>query len=191
LLVFFISIAFMSDQLSFANESARRDLPDPMKNVKEACKSTAQTLCKDIKPGRGRVVQCLMEAHEKNQITDASCKTSIDEAKKHLAPRMGLNAAGRLEKREEIEAKVKSACKQETETFCPGKEIGKGLIHCLRENKDKFTGKPEAKACEDALKDIPPPPQLGEGQGGPRGPKLPGGMGGFSKKLPPGLNPGH
>ncbi len=51
------------DQLSPACEENIARAKEEIKEAKEACHDDIQTLCKDVKPGGGRIVQCLRQ-HE-------------------------------------------------------------------------------------------------------------------------------
>jgi hypothetical protein len=52
-----------------------------MAAMKDACKSDAETLCKDVKPGRGgsALTQCL-QSHETD--LSAACKDTLPKSKK-------------------------------------------------------------------------------------------------------------
>jgi len=49
-----------------------------MEKVHEACKGDAEKLCKDVKPGGGRIARCLKE-HQ--QQVSPGCKNAMQEAK--------------------------------------------------------------------------------------------------------------
>lgn len=48
--------------------------------VREACRADVERLCKDIKPGGGRVHECLRTHHD--ELSDG-CKGAIKEARQH------------------------------------------------------------------------------------------------------------
>ena len=50
------------------------------KEFAEACKADAETLCKGVQPGQGRVVRCLSQNKDK---LSAACRTEISEAQSH------------------------------------------------------------------------------------------------------------
>lgn len=84
------------------------------------CKADAEKLCKDVKPGDGRIKRCLKE-HEAD--LSPECKEKGEELKKRLA------------EKKEFEA----ACKEDTDKLCKGAEPGRGLKKCLREHKDELS----------------------------------------------------
>ncbi|MFN3605492.1 MAG: cysteine rich repeat-containing protein [Leptonema sp. (in: bacteria)] len=90
-------------------------------NVLEAkaqCKEDREKFCKDIKPGEGRIFECLVN-HFDQLSTD--CKTKIEKKKK------------------EWDA-FKNSCSSDIEKFCPNTPIGKGKIRaCLAKNKDQIS----------------------------------------------------
>jgi Cysteine rich repeat len=51
--------------------------------VREACHADVERLCKDVKPGRGQIHECL-KAHEAD-LSDG-CKAAIKEAREHHHP---------------------------------------------------------------------------------------------------------
>lgn len=53
-------------------------LKEKVKDFKEACKEDAGKLCKDTKPGGGRILQCLKQ-HEGE--LSAACKDSMQQSK--------------------------------------------------------------------------------------------------------------
>lgn len=88
------------------------------------CSADAQKLCKDVKPGQGRVFECLIQ-HE-GELAPA-CKDHLTVAK---------------ERRKQF-----SVCKEDREKFCKGIEPGKGRIAvCMHQNLDKLS-----EACKNYL----------------------------------------
>ena len=61
--------------------NARAKAQEKMAAMKDACKSDAETLCKDVKPGRGgsALTQCL-QSHETD--LSAACKDTLPKSKK-------------------------------------------------------------------------------------------------------------
>lgn len=53
-----------------------------MAKVREACRPDVERLCKDVKPGGGRIRECL-KAHE-SELSD-TCKAAIKDAHGHSA----------------------------------------------------------------------------------------------------------
>jgi Cysteine rich repeat len=66
-------------QLSPACKSSIEEFKKKAKDAHQACEADAQKFCKDVKPGQGRIVKCLM-AHEKD--LSPECKAKMTEAKK-------------------------------------------------------------------------------------------------------------
>lgn len=58
--------------------------PGHFAKVREACRTDVERLCKDVKPGEGRIRECL-----KTHATELSdgCKAAIHEARQHHQPR--------------------------------------------------------------------------------------------------------
>jgi len=56
-----------------------RKLKAKVKEVAEACKGDAETLCKDVEPGKGRILSCLKQ-HESN--LSAACKKELTSSKR-------------------------------------------------------------------------------------------------------------
>jgi len=67
-----------SSQVSPACKENMEKAKQRVHEFKEACKDDAQKHCKDVKPGEGRVVQCLKK-HE-SELAPA-CKTAMDQPK--------------------------------------------------------------------------------------------------------------
>ncbi len=61
--------------------NARAKAQEKMATLKDACKSDAETLCKDVKPGRGGsgLTQCL-KSHEAD--LSAACKDALPKSKR-------------------------------------------------------------------------------------------------------------
>jgi hypothetical protein len=83
------------------------------------CKGDVAQFCKEVKPGQGRIAQCL--AQNKGSLSDA-CKgqiaTTVKKVKRH--------ARG-----------FRKACGADVKAHCKGVKPGKGrILACLAENKD-------------------------------------------------------
>lgn len=59
-------------------------------SIKDACKQDAQTLCKGIKPGGGRIAACLKE--HKDEVS-AECKEAVKEHRGERRHRPGRKAS--------------------------------------------------------------------------------------------------
>lgn len=92
------------------------------------CHNDVQTLCKDIKPGGGRIIKCLKENEAK---LSAECKAH-------------------QEKRKEQFKEAKEVCAEDMKKHCADVKPGGGArAKCMRENKDKFS-----QACQDSMKNM-------------------------------------
>lgn len=86
----------------------------------QVCKEDQEKFCKDVKPGEGRIFECL--AKNFDQLSD-KCKAKIETKK----------AKWDL---------FKENCGSDLEKLCPNTPIGKGKIHsCLAKNKDQLSEK--------------------------------------------------
>jgi hypothetical protein len=107
MLVFAMVFCFVAS-LSYAQDMER----------KGACNADAEKFCKDVKPGQGRIVNC-MQQHE-TELSPA-CKDQIAETK---------------EKTREF---VK-ACKTDAEKFCKDVKPGQGrIVRCLKANESALS----------------------------------------------------
>lgn len=86
--------------------------------AKGECRQDRANYCKDIKPGEGRVLQCLLDNFDK---LSSECKSKVEKNKK---------------KWEEF----KNACGTDLDKFCPNVQPGQGRIHsCLAKNKNQLS----------------------------------------------------
>lgn len=93
----------------------------------QSCKADVARLCGDVKPGQGRIANCL-KAHQ-DEISP--------ECKQWLATK-GQEIKSKLEE-------VNKACSGDVEKLCKGVEPGQGRIpKCLWQNRAKLS--PECKA---------------------------------------------
>src|SRR3954468_11519445 len=53
---------------------------EEVKEIADACKADAQTLCKGVRPGQGRIMRCVDEHKDK---VSSACTAKIAEAKSH------------------------------------------------------------------------------------------------------------
>jgi len=65
-------------ELSQACKDHHKMMKADMDKVHQACKGDAEKLCKDVKPGGGRVAHCLKE---QQQQVSPGCKNTMQEAK--------------------------------------------------------------------------------------------------------------
>ena len=97
--------------------------------VKAACKDDAARLCKDVKPGGGRIAACLKE-HEAD--LSQGCKDAIAAKKEAIG-------------------KARDLCAPDAERFCKGVRPGRGRIAaCLKGHESELS--PECKGALEGLK---------------------------------------
>ncbi len=87
----------------------------------QACEEDRERLCKDVEPGGGRIIECML----KNEASlSEGCREHMAQKKKHF------NAA----------QKMHDACGGDVERFCKNVEPGGGrLMECLKEHKDELS----------------------------------------------------
>jgi hypothetical protein len=121
------------------------------------CKADAEKFCKDVKPGGGRIIDCLKQ-HQAD--LSAECKAKGLEAKEKAGAFM-------------------EACKADMDKLCPDVKGGPGeKLRCLKEHdkdlseackagKDKMKGPGGRKEHPGAVRgsDAPPPDKAGPGDG--------------------------
>lgn len=91
------------------------------------CRTDVASLCKDVKPGEGRVALCLQE-HEAD--LSGPCRDHMAETQAQLEQR-------RKEFRE--------ACGADVDQFCKGVQFGEGRVNeCLKSNQDQLS-----QVCKD------------------------------------------
>jgi hypothetical protein len=111
--------------LALRAAAAAQDAAEPAR-PHGACKADAKTLCPDMKPGQGVIVNCLMGKAE--QIQNADCKAFI----------------GVVKTRRDS---IRQACSAEI-AKCPGTDFGTGLLKCLNKSR-----KDMSEGCKAALKE--------------------------------------
>ena len=83
-----------------------------------ACRADAQKFCKDVKPGGGRIVQCLAQ-HESE--LSAPCRKRMAEGKQRVE-------------------EFAEACKADAAKVCKDVQPGEGrVVRCLVERKDQLS----------------------------------------------------
>lgn len=91
----------------------------------DACRAEVQKYCKDVKPGGGRMLQCL-KAHDGD--LSPSCRERMAEGRKRMES-------------------FAQACKADVEKLCKGVEPGEGrIMQCMREHKAELS-----PACSEKL----------------------------------------
>src|SRR5262249_25614951 len=91
----------------------------------EPCRPDLEKFCKGVKPGGGRLVECLKQ-HESE--LSGGCRAKLEEGKKR-----GAEAKERVDEFAE-------ACKADAQKVCQGVQPGEGrVLNCLADNKDKVS----------------------------------------------------
>lgn len=67
-------------ELSGACKAHRTELREKSRDIKKACKADYKKLCKEVKPGQGRIIQCLKskEAELSGACKEALANTNIE-----------------------------------------------------------------------------------------------------------------
>ena len=92
-----------------------------------SCKADVEKFCPQVKPGGGRIAQCLKQ----NQAQlSASCQERI----KMVAARL---------------KEVHQACEDDVQQYCAGVKPGEGRIaQCLKQHKDKLSAECKTQIAE-------------------------------------------
>ncbi len=87
-------------------------------NPKGACKADVEKFCKDIKPGKGRILSCL-KSHEAD--LSQACRDHVAQVRENAKEFM-------------------TACKPDVKKFCRTIPRGKGRgLACLKSHKDELS----------------------------------------------------
>jgi Golgi apparatus protein 1 len=114
-----------------AQQGLEKKLPT-LKTLLDACQAELDKLCKDVKPGGGRIIKCLDSHPSDLSAGCASAKTALADAFKGKHP---------------AAARVIEACSGDAEKLCAGVESGGGrLVDCLKSQPDSLD-----PACRQAL----------------------------------------
>lgn len=112
---------------SEVSPGCREEMAEAKKEVKEfaeACKGDAQTLCKGVQPGQGRVLRCLAENKEK---LSSGCRAEI------------------------VESESRHPCMKDVERLCKGVQPGGGrIMECMKQHEAELS--PACKAHHDEKK---------------------------------------
>jgi hypothetical protein len=91
-----------------------------------ACRADAEKLCKDVRPGDGRMARCLKQ-HEAS--VSPACKEAMAQA------------------RQKMQA-LREACRADAKQHCRGVKSGRGrMLACLKQNEAKLS-----EGCRAAMK---------------------------------------
>jgi golgi apparatus protein 1 len=93
-----------------------------LEQVEKACSGDAQKFCKEVEPGQGRIMKCLMQ--HKAEVSQ-ECRDTF------------------IKKAEALESKVKTmqkACSGDVQKFCKEVEPGQGrIMKCLMQHKAELS----------------------------------------------------
>jgi len=107
--LFFFALALFFVSAGGRTYAAEGELP---------CAEEISKYCKEVKPGGGRILDCLNE-HQKD--LSVSCKKKLEESKKRLM-------------------KAQQACTGDMEKFCKDVQPGGGrILKCLREHTQELS----------------------------------------------------
>lgn len=98
-------------------------------NSGNTCKEDLEKFCKDVKPGEGRIIKCLME--HKDQLS-GGCLQELE---------------GARNKSEGKKDQARDACAEDLSKFCKDVTPGEGrLLKCLKERDSELSPQ-----CREAL----------------------------------------
>jgi hypothetical protein len=108
---------------------------DLVSTVAQGCDKELSTYCKDVTPGRGRVLACLY-AHEDK--LSGRCEYAL------------YDASVQLERFVSALTYVANECRDDLEKLCAAVPPGEGrLLECLANNKEKVSDR-----CKQAVRDV-------------------------------------
>lgn len=136
-------LADLSDACrAVAQDKLRQDDADPLR----ACRADQEKVCGDVKPGDGRVADC-MKAHLDG--LSAACRAA-------MKGKLAQDAAD-----------PSRPCRKDAAAFCAGIKPGDGrLLGCLRARKDLSKECREALARKDGADAAPKDPPAGKARDG-------------------------
>jgi hypothetical protein len=120
-------------ELSAECKAKGAEIKKDVSGIAEACRSDAQTLCKGVEPGGGRIAKCLKENDAK---LSPACKEKLAEGKT---------------KGDMLKKKIGDAmqnCKADAEKFCKDVKPGGGrIMKCLKEHEAELS-----EGCKNSRK---------------------------------------
>jgi len=115
--------------LAVAQEKAR------VEKVLDGCSKEVETYCKDVTPGKGRLLSCLYAYDDK---ISTRCQIALCEAVPALE--MALTTLSYLA----------GECRDDLMKYCSDVKVGEGrLIKCLDKNRDKLN-----ERCKTAVEEV-------------------------------------
>ena len=101
----------------------------------DGCQKEIATYCKDVVPGRGRVLACLYARQDK---LSARCEFAM------------YDAAAQLERAVAALTYLANECRDDLKAFCSDIKAGEGrLLQCIDSNKEKISSR-----CRQAIEDV-------------------------------------
>jgi hypothetical protein len=107
----------------------------PVEVVTEGCKKELQTYCKDVTPGKGRILACLYAFEDK---LSARCDFAL------------YDAASQLERAVNALTYTANECREDIKSYCSSVKPGEGrILDCLDKKKEVMSDR-----CKQAMKDV-------------------------------------
>ncbi len=107
----------------------------PVETFAEGCQKEIATYCKDVIPGRGRVLACLYARQDK---LSPHCELAM------------YDAAAQLERVVAALTYLANECRDDLRVFCSDVKAGEGrLLNCMDRNKEMLSSR-----CKQAIEDV-------------------------------------
>ena len=117
---------------SMGNAHANKDL---VQTVQDGCKKELESYCKDVTPGKGRILACLYAYEDK---LSGSCVYAL------------YDASVQLERAIVALTYIANECRDDLKEYCASVEAGEGrLLKCLEQHEAKVSDR-----CKQAVKDV-------------------------------------
>ena len=108
----------------------------PTAQPRGACRSDIQKFCKDVKPGGGRMRECL-KSHEAELSAECRAHLQAGPGAAKQRPKAGGRAGGGF----------MAACREDVDKFCKDTQPGQGRVQeCLRSHESELS-----EACKAQL----------------------------------------
>jgi hypothetical protein len=106
-----------------AKQAAAEELiRDFVRQFAVACQRDADRLCSEVKPGKGRILACLLRQQDDLSL---SCRGQVD----------------RYQAAAETVSTVRAACKADLERLCSGEPLTtEAVVECLQSHRDEISG---------------------------------------------------
>src|SRR5512143_2706333 len=107
----------------------------PVETFVDGCQKEIAAYCKDVIPGRGRVLACLYARQDK---LSSRCEFAL------------YDAAAQLERAVASLTYLANECRDDLKAFCTDVKAGEGrLLQCMDNNKGKLSSR-----CKQAFEDV-------------------------------------